>query len=53
MDILTSVLQTLHLESCLYLRSELGAPWGLHIPAAPTMLFHAINAGSCWMYFLD
>jgi AraC-like DNA-binding protein len=53
MDILTNVLETLHLESSLYLRSELGAPWGLHIPAAPTMLFHAINAGSCWMYFLD
>ncbi|HET8841462.1 MAG TPA: AraC family transcriptional regulator [Ktedonobacteraceae bacterium] len=53
MDILTDVLQTLHLESSLYLRSELGAPWGLHVPAAPTMLFHAITAGSCWMYFLD
>ena len=53
MDILTDVLQTLHLESSLYLRSELGAPWGLHIPAAPTMLFHAITAGSCWMYFLN
>jgi AraC-like DNA-binding protein len=52
MDILTDVLQMLHLESSLYLRSELGAPWGLHIPAAPTMLFHAITVGSCWMYLL-
>jgi AraC-like DNA-binding protein len=53
MDILTDVLHTLHLESSLYLRSELGAPWGLHIPAASTMLFHAITAGSCWINFLD
>lgn len=53
MDILTSILHTLQLESSLYLRSELGAPWGLHMPSAPTMLFHVINTGSCWMNLLD
>jgi AraC-like DNA-binding protein len=33
-----------------YCRSELTAPWGLHLPAEPeSMWFHVVNTGRCWL----
>jgi AraC-like DNA-binding protein len=49
MDVLSEVLQSVHLEGGVYCRTELTAPWGLHMPAAPGAAFHAVLRGGGWL----
>ena len=44
------VLHFLQMSGTFYCRSELTAPWGLHLPPDPeAMWFHVVNAGNCWL----
>ena len=49
MDVLADVLNTLHLRSSLYCRSELGAPWGLHFLPVPGAVFHVLQRGGGYL----
>jgi AraC-like DNA-binding protein len=47
-DPLGEALHFLRMSGSFYCRSELTAPWGLHLPAEPeSMWFHAVTAGRC------
>jgi AraC family transcriptional regulator, alkane utilization regulator len=48
-DLLSEVLQTLHLQSKLHWRMEMRAPWGLRILTSPDLPFHLITKGTCWL----
>jgi AraC-like DNA-binding protein len=45
MDGLTTILDSLRLESSVYCRSELHAPWSLHFEAIPCATFHVVDSG--------
>lgn len=48
MDLLTDILSTLSLQGRLYFRTELTAPWGIHVPTARNVArFHIVIRGSC------
>jgi len=50
MDALTDMLNTLRLSSTLYFRTELTAPWGIHVPRqANVARFHIVIRGQCWL----
>jgi AraC-like DNA-binding protein len=48
-DLLSEVLQDLHLAHASYGRSELTAPWGIEIPFKEGVRFHFVAEGGCWM----
>jgi AraC-like DNA-binding protein len=49
-DPLGEALHFLRLAGSFYCRSELTAPWGLHLPPEPgSMWFHVVNTGRCWL----
>jgi AraC-like DNA-binding protein len=45
MDVLTSVLDSLQLKSCLSSRTEVPAPWKCYFRASPDAMFHVMNFG--------
>jgi AraC-like DNA-binding protein len=48
-DVLTQVLEAVHLGSALSARTTLGAPWALHFGADEHRAgFHVVTAGCCW-----
>jgi len=47
MDVLSEVLAELRLESTLYSRFELTAPWAIAYPAGERAAFHVVTAGGC------
>jgi AraC-like DNA-binding protein len=48
-DVLTQVLEAVHLGSALSARTELGAPWALHFGATERRAgFHIVASGRCW-----
>ena len=49
-DVLTQVLNAVHLGSALSARTELRAPWALHFGGAdlPRAGFHVVAKGRCW-----
>jgi AraC-like DNA-binding protein len=47
MDVLSEVLSELRLESTLYARFELTAPWAVSYPAGETAAFHVVAEGRC------
>lgn len=49
MDVLTDILQSLHLNGGIYFRCELSAPWGMDIGQTPVAEFHVITRGTCWV----
>ncbi|AUX40635.1 AraC family transcriptional regulator [Sorangium cellulosum] len=49
MDALSDVLQTIRLASNLFCRSELSAPWGVHLRGGGLAGFHYVARGSCWL----
>jgi AraC family transcriptional activator of mtrCDE len=50
MDVLTDILNSLRLKGHLYFRTELTAPWGIHVPFAPNVArFHIVIRGSGWL----
>jgi AraC-like DNA-binding protein len=49
-DPLGEALHFLRMSGTFYCRSELGAPWGLDLPALPeTLMLHVVAAGRCWL----
>ncbi len=49
MDVLTDVLNALHLQSTLYCRAELTAPWMLRFAPTHIATFHVVEQTSCWL----
>jgi AraC-like DNA-binding protein len=48
-DVLTQVLEAVHLGSALSSRTELGAPWALHFGETERRAgFHVVTTGRCW-----
>ena len=47
MDVLSEVLAELRLESTLYARFEVSAPWAVAYPAGETAAFHVVTEGRC------
>jgi AraC-like DNA-binding protein len=48
-DVLADVLRSIHLQSALYCRAHLSAPWGLAVPRRQVAVFHIVTAGTCWL----
>lgn len=48
-DVLTDVLQTLHLQGRVFCSSQLSAPWALSLPASDFAHFHVIERGGAWL----
>jgi hypothetical protein len=50
MDLLSDILYTLRLRANLYFRTDLGAPWGIVVPADRQVArFHVVIRGGCWL----
>jgi AraC-like DNA-binding protein len=52
-DVVADVLQSIHLQSALYCRAHLSAPWGLGVPRREVAVFHIVTAGTCWIRVED
>ena len=49
-DPLGEALHVLRMSGTFYCRSDLTAPWGLHLPPEPQSLwFHVVSSGRCWL----
>jgi AraC-like DNA-binding protein len=48
-DVFADVLQSIHLQSALYCRAHLNAPWGLSVPRREVAVFHIVTTGTCWL----
>jgi len=48
-DVLTDILQSLHLQSTLYCRAKMRAPWGFRVSRREVASFHIVTAGPCWL----
>jgi len=50
-DALTDILNLVRMQSSLYFRTELSAPWGVRVPAKGKVArFHIVIRGHCWLY---
>ncbi|QOY91716.1 AraC family transcriptional regulator [Paludibaculum fermentans] len=49
-DVLTDVLNGLGLQSRLFCRSQLHAPWGMSFEKGDSAHFHWIDQGTCWLH---
>ncbi|MBN9663691.1 MAG: AraC family transcriptional regulator [Acidobacteria bacterium] len=49
-DVLTDVLNGLGLQSRLFCRSQLRAPWGMSFDKSDLAHFHWIGQGQCWLH---
>jgi AraC-like DNA-binding protein len=48
-DVFADLLRSIHLQSALYCRAHLSAPWGLSVPRRQVAVFHIVTAGTCWL----
>src|SRR5712692_738787 len=48
-DVLADVLQSIHLQSTLYRRARMGAPWGFRVSRREVASFHLVTGGTCWL----
>ena len=48
-DVLADILQSLRLQSALYCRAHLGAPWGFRVSRREVASFHIVTGGTCWL----
>lgn len=53
MDVLTDVLNSVHLSGEVICRFELTAPWGISIPEVQGASFHVVDRGGCWIRLKD
>lgn len=49
MDVLSDILQTLHLRGSVYFSTCFCSPWGLAIEQTDNASFHIIEQGECWL----
>jgi AraC family transcriptional regulator, alkane utilization regulator len=47
--VLADVLQSIHLQSTLYCRAKMGAPWGFRVSRREVASFHIVTGGKCWL----
>jgi mannose-6-phosphate isomerase-like protein (cupin superfamily) len=47
MDVLSDVLQTVRLESTVFVHGEVACPWGIRAEPHPEFAFHVIAQGNC------
>ncbi len=48
-DVLADVLRSIHLQSTLYCRAKMGAPWGFRVSPREVASFHLVTEGTCWL----
>jgi AraC family transcriptional regulator, alkane utilization regulator len=48
-DVLADILQSIHLQSTLYCRAKMGAPWGFRVSKRAVASFHIVTGGTCWL----
>src|SRR5712692_1361520 len=48
-DIVSNLLRLVRLRSALYCRSEMTAPWGIHMQAGKHSSMHVVLDGNCWL----
>ena len=48
-DVLADVLRSIHLQSTLYCRAKMGAPWGFRVSRREVASFHLVTGGKCWL----
>jgi AraC-like DNA-binding protein len=48
-DVLTDLLQSIHLKSTLYCRAQMRAPWGFRVSHREVASFHIVTGGACWL----
>src|SRR5712692_4565583 len=48
-DIVSNLLRLVRLRSSLYCRSEMTAPWGIHMQAGKHSSMHVVLDGNCWL----
>src|SRR5215469_413149 len=48
-DVLADVIGSIHLQSTLYCRAKMGAPWGFRVSRREVATFHLVTAGTCWL----
>jgi AraC family transcriptional regulator, alkane utilization regulator len=48
-DVLADILQSIHLQSTLYCRAKMGAPWGFRVSQRAVASFHIVTGGKCWL----
>ena len=48
-DVLADVLRSIHLQSTLYCRAKMGAPWGFRVSRREVASFHLVTGGTCWL----
>jgi AraC-like DNA-binding protein len=52
-DAVSDLLRSLAVESSVFCRSELHAPWGFSVENSTVAKFHLVLAGSCWLTLDD
>ncbi len=52
-DIVSGVLRALHLETRIFGRLELGAPWAIRIPPGGDLFFYVVARGGTWLELED
>lgn len=53
MDVLSDILRSMTLRGSVEFRCEASAPWALRMTDDPTVVFHVVTAGQCWIRRLD
>jgi len=48
-DVLTDLLQSIHLKSTLYCRAKMSAPWGFCVSSREVASFHIVTGGTSWL----
>jgi AraC-like DNA-binding protein len=48
-DVVGEILQAVHLRTAIFGQIDLGAPWGLQIPARDYLSFYVVARGSAWL----
>ncbi len=48
-DVLSYILQSIHLQSTLYCRATMSAPWGFRVSERTVASFHIVTGGRCWL----
>jgi len=48
-DVLSDILQSIHLHSTLYCRAKMSAPWGFRVSERAVASFHIVTGGRCWL----
>jgi AraC-like DNA-binding protein len=48
-DVLADILQSIHLQSTLYCRATMSAPWGFRVSERAVASFHIVTGGTCWL----